>query len=88
MSQHSSIASDKTMSFTCICVTFEDIFTVLFCSVLAVNGKSLIFFMISALFLKSQNSSSHAHIKQSLTYSPSVNGFPLFVISNATAKLA
>ncbi|GBN23426.1 hypothetical protein AVEN_47379-1, partial [Araneus ventricosus] len=44
--------------------------------------------MTSALFLKSRNSSSDSRIKESLTYSPSVNGFPLFAISNDTAKLA
>ncbi|GBN13771.1 hypothetical protein AVEN_258097-1 [Araneus ventricosus] len=85
---HSEEHSLKSDPPYCICVTFEDILAVLSCTVLADNGKSFIFFMISALFLKSRNSSSDALIKQFLTYSPSVNGFPLFAISNDTAKLA
>lgn len=62
----------------CMCVTFEDILKVLFCTVLADNGISLIFFMISVLFLKSLNRSSAQRMKQYLTYSSSVNGFHVF----------
>ncbi|GBM53401.1 hypothetical protein AVEN_103789-1 [Araneus ventricosus] len=58
MSQDSSIASNKAeasgMYSNCIRVTLEDILAVLSCIVLADNGKSLIFFMISAFKITKQ----------------------------------
>ena len=92
MSQDSFIASHyeevSWMSSTWICSIFDYILAVLPCTVLADNDKCLIFFMILALFLKSRNSSSDARMKQSLTYSLSVNGFPFFKISSDTTELA
>ena len=92
MSQDSSTAIDKAetnfRSSICWMVIFEHILIVLSFIVLADNGNSLIFLRISALFLKSRNSSSDAFIKQLFMYSPSVYGFPLLAISWLTTKLA
>lgn len=49
---------------------------------------SLIFWIISVLFLKSENRHSDIFMNESFMYSPSVNGFPRFIISRAATKLA
>lgn len=55
------------ISSTFMCFTFEGVLGVFYCTVLAANDISLIFFLISVLFFKSLSSSSAPRMKQSLT---------------------